>query len=244
LATYEMPAINMPGRIPEPLKSLPARALQEGNLAALEDDAPPPASSQAAYDRIAMPLEAPGVPRFSGSVGGAAPQLSDAAAPARPSPMRQALLGGLVVLAPLGAELPAVNLTIAPRAIGGVTDDAPLEDWVARHTPLEVAERLQAAGVAAGPMYRPDEVYEHPQLRWRNVLVDMVHPLFDVPLPAETGPAPFRNIPASPHRPAPLPGADTRRVCRDVLGMTEQQTQRLIDSGVLFAADDRQGVPL
>ena len=72
----------------------------------------------------------------------------------------------------------------------------------------------------------------------------VVHPLFDVPLPAETGPAPFRNIPATPHRPAPLPGADTRRVCRDVLGMTEQQTQRLIDSGVLFAADDRQGVPL
>jgi len=99
LATYEMPAINMPGRIPEPLKSLPARALQEGNLAALEDDAPPPASSQAAYDRIAMPLEVPGVPRFSGSVAGAAPQPSAAAAPVRPSPLRQALLGGLVVLA-------------------------------------------------------------------------------------------------------------------------------------------------
>ncbi len=130
------------------------------------------------------------------------------------------------------------------RAVADVTGDAPLADWAARHTPQDVANRLQAVGVAAGPMYRSDEVYEHPQLRWRNVLADMAHPLFEVPLPAETGPAPFRNIPVSPQRPAPLPGADTRRVCRDVLGMTEQETERLIDSGVLFATNDRQGVPL
>ena len=130
------------------------------------------------------------------------------------------------------------------RAVAEVTGDVPLADWAARHTPAEVADRLQGAGVAAGPMYRPDDVYDHPQLRWRKVLGDMVHPLFDVPLPAETGPAPFRNIPASPQRPAPLPGADTRRVCRDVLGMTEQETEQLIASGVLFAAEDRQGVAL
>ena len=130
------------------------------------------------------------------------------------------------------------------RAVAEVAGGAALADWVARHTPQEVADRLQAAGVAAGPMYRSDEVYEHPQLRWRNVLTDMAHPLFEVPLPAETGPSPFRNIPASPQRPAPLPGADTRRVCHDVLGMTEQETERLIDAGVLFAAQNRQGVPL
>jgi len=129
------------------------------------------------------------------------------------------------------------------RAIDDVTGATPLADWVARHTPQEVADRLQVVGVAAGPMYRSDEVYEHPQLGWRNVLTDMAHPLFEVPLPAETGPAPFRNIPASPQRPAPLPGADTRRVCRDVLGMTEQETERLIQAGTLFA-EDRQGVPL
>lgn len=34
--------------------------------------------------------------------------------------------GGLVVLAPLGTELPAVNLTIAPRAIGGITSEGML----------------------------------------------------------------------------------------------------------------------
>ena len=117
-----------------------------------------------------------------------------------------------------------------------------LADWTGRHIPQEVADLLQAAGVAAGPMYRPDEVYDHPQLRLRHVLTDMAHPLFDVPLPAETGPARFRNIPDAPQRPAPLPGADTWKVCRDVLGLTDQRTQELIDEGVMFAGQDREGV--
>jgi len=129
-------------------------------------------------------------------------------------------------------------------AVAGVTGGAELAEWAARHTPQQVADQLQAAGVAAGPMYRPEEVYEHPQLRLRKVLADMAHPLFEVPLPAETGPAPFRNIPHSPQRPAPLPGADTRRVCAGVLGMTPDETEHLIAEKVLFATVSAEGVPL
>ena len=129
-------------------------------------------------------------------------------------------------------------------AAAAVTAGVDLPDWAAERTPEQAAGQLQAAGVPAGPMNRPEEVYEHPQLRWRNVLADMTHPLFEVPLPAETGPAPFRNIPRSPQRPAPLPGADTRRICRDVLGMTSGQVDDLIDAGVLFVTEDREGVPL
>jgi crotonobetainyl-CoA:carnitine CoA-transferase CaiB-like acyl-CoA transferase len=121
---------------------------------------------------------------------------------------------------------------------------ADLADWLSVRTPLEAAEQLQAAGVVAGPMNRPEDVYEHPQLRWRRVLTDMTHPFFEVPLPAETGPAMFRNIPPSPQRPAPLPGADTRRICREVLGMDTDRIEALIADGVLFANEDREGVPL
>jgi crotonobetainyl-CoA:carnitine CoA-transferase CaiB-like acyl-CoA transferase len=65
----------------------------------------------------------------------------------------------------------------------------------------------------------------------------MTHPLIEHPLPAETGPAPFRNIPVAPQRPAPLPGQDTRDICRTVLGLEDAQTDRLIADGVLFSAD-------
>jgi crotonobetainyl-CoA:carnitine CoA-transferase CaiB-like acyl-CoA transferase len=56
-------------------------------------------------------------------------------------------------------------------------------------------------------------------------------------LPAETGPAPFRNIPPAPQRPAPLPGQDTRAICRTLLGFDDETTERLIADGVLFGAD-------
>ena len=128
------------------------------------------------------------------------------------------------------------------RAAAAVTGDLTLGEWAALHTPQQVAELLQTAGVAAGPMYRSDEVYEHPQLRWRNVLADMHHPLLDVPLTAETGPAPFRHIPPSPQRPAPLPGADTRRISAEILGMTPTEIDNLISDGVLFAALESEGV--
>ena len=107
--------------------------------------------------------------------------------------------------------------------------------WAARHTPLRAAEILQAAGVPAGPMQRADDVLHDPHLLARHVLTEMAHPCFEVTLPSEAGPARFRNIPPAPQRPAPLPGSDTRTLCRDVIGLAEADTERLIADGVLFA---------
>ncbi len=107
--------------------------------------------------------------------------------------------------------------------------------WTRTRTPAEAAEALQSAGVPAGPMNRPPDLLADPQLIERKVLRDMVHPLIDDPLPAETGPAPFRHIPQSPQRPAPLPGQDTRDICRRLLGMSDEETERMIADHVLFA---------
>jgi crotonobetainyl-CoA:carnitine CoA-transferase CaiB-like acyl-CoA transferase len=108
--------------------------------------------------------------------------------------------------------------------------------WTRSRTPLRNAELLQAAGVAAGPMNRPPDIMEDPQLIERKLFSDMAHPLIERPLPAETGPAPFQHIPPAPHRPAPLPGQDTREICRDLLGMGAEETERLIRDRVLFAS--------
>jgi crotonobetainyl-CoA:carnitine CoA-transferase CaiB-like acyl-CoA transferase len=121
------------------------------------------------------------------------------------------------------------------QAIATLIGPGELAAWVRDRSPLQAAEALQAAGVPAGPMYRPTDLHDDPQLRLRNVFSDMVHPLFDVPLPTEAGPAPYRHISPAPQRPAPLPGADTRQVCRDVLGMAGDDIEQLIADGVLFA---------
>jgi crotonobetainyl-CoA:carnitine CoA-transferase CaiB-like acyl-CoA transferase len=115
---------------------------------------------------------------------------------------------------------------------------AQVSAWTRTRPPLQVAEALQSAGIPAGQMNRPPDLLEDPQLRARKLFTDMTHPLFDHPLPAETGPAPFRHIPPAPQRPAPLPGQDTREICHKILGMSSEETERLINDGVLFASTD------
>jgi crotonobetainyl-CoA:carnitine CoA-transferase CaiB-like acyl-CoA transferase len=110
--------------------------------------------------------------------------------------------------------------------------------WTRTRTAVQVAEAMQAAGVPAGQMNRPPDVLEDPQLSERKLFSDMTHPLFDHPLPAETGPAPFRHIPPAPQRPAPLFGQDTREICRKVLGMSSAEAEQLIRDEVLFAPTD------
>lgn len=130
----------------------------------------------------------------------------------------------------------------ALSAVAGCDADGDLAaaaaPWAARHTPMQAAAMLQAVGVPAGPMQRADDVLHDPQLLARHVLTEMAHPCFEVALPSEAGPARFRNIPPAPQRPAPLPGADTRIVCRDVIGLDEADTERLIADGVLFTNDN------
>lgn len=127
------------------------------------------------------------------------------------------------------------------RAIESVTavsiDEFP--SWVNNRSPNEVATTLQRVGIAAAPMNRADDVRDDPQLQRRKVLSEMDHPAFGVPLISEAGPAPYRHIPPAAQNPAPLPGADTRRVCRDALGMADAEIDRLIAEGALFASECR-----
>jgi crotonobetainyl-CoA:carnitine CoA-transferase CaiB-like acyl-CoA transferase len=112
---------------------------------------------------------------------------------------------------------------------------AVISEFTRRQTALTLATRLQCLGVAAGPMQRGEDVLADPQVAHRGVYRAMVHPLFDVALPSETGPAPYRRIPPAELRPAPALGEHTRDICRRVLGLSPLDTERLIAAGVLFA---------
>lgn len=110
-----------------------------------------------------------------------------------------------------------------------------LSEWTAVRDKGEVVEAVQDAGVPAGPMNRAVDVLADPQLAFRHLYADIVHPLFAAPLPAETHPAPFRRIADAPLRPAPMPGEQTREIVGDVLHLDADETDRLIAEGVLFA---------
>jgi crotonobetainyl-CoA:carnitine CoA-transferase CaiB-like acyl-CoA transferase len=117
---------------------------------------------------------------------------------------------------------------------------AAVSEWTHAQDKAEVAEILQAAGIPAAPMNRAVDIPTDPQVAFRRLYVEMAHPLFDAPMLSETGPAPYTGIPTAELRPAPMPGEQTRQICQEVLGLSAEDTDRLIADGVLFT---RQGSP-
>ena len=111
---------------------------------------------------------------------------------------------------------------------------AAVSEWTSSRDKTVVADMLQRAGVPAAPMNRAVDVLADPQITFRKVFSDMAHPLFDAPMPTETGPAPYRHIAAAELRPAPMPGEHTREICQKLLAMDADETDRLITEGVLF----------
>lgn len=124
-------------------------------------------------------------------------------------------------------------------ALCAVTGGTDVSEWTRTRDKAEVAHLLQRAGVPAAPMNRAVDVLADPQIIFRKVFSDMTHPLFDAPMPTETGPAPYRNIPPAELRPAPLPGEHTREICQKLLAMEVDETDRLIAEGVLFTHQGR-----
>jgi crotonobetainyl-CoA:carnitine CoA-transferase CaiB-like acyl-CoA transferase len=119
-------------------------------------------------------------------------------------------------------------------ALAAVIGDTDVSEWTSTRDKIAVAHLLQEAGVPAAPMNRAVDVLADPQIAFRKVFSEMTHPLFDAPMPAETGPAPYLHIPPAEFRPAPMPGEHTREICQKLLALDADETDRLIADGVLF----------
>ena len=113
-----------------------------------------------------------------------------------------------------------------------------LSEWTALQDKADVVEAVQGVGVPAGPMNRALDVLADAQVVSRGLYADMVHPLFAEPIPAETHSAPFTRIDDAELRPAPMAGEHTRTVATELLGLGDDEIDRLITDGVLFALAD------
>lgn len=108
-----------------------------------------------------------------------------------------------------------------------------ITSWTGQHTPYEVMETLQAAGVAAMPVMNLDDQFRDPHLREREIHVESEHP--KVGLEFLHG-IPWRlsDTPGRIHRPAPLLGEHNQYVFGDLLGLPEVEIQRLMEAGALY----------
>jgi len=108
-----------------------------------------------------------------------------------------------------------------------------LAEWSASRDPRAAAAELQAAGVPAGALLRADDLRADEHLRARRVFGELVQPRLPSPLIANLGEARTRTLPPPRLGPAPLAAEHTRQVLRDVLGLADDEIERLLDAGAL-----------
>jgi benzylsuccinate CoA-transferase BbsF subunit len=111
--------------------------------------------------------------------------------------------------------------------------NALVASWTSQHTPLEVMEMLQAAGVAAMPVMNLEDQFRDPHLRAREIHVESEHPKVGVEF-LHGIPWRLSDTAGRIRRPAPLLGEHNRYVFGDLLGLPEVEIQRLIEGGAIY----------
>ncbi|MFC2003831.1 CaiB/BaiF CoA transferase family protein [Chloroflexota bacterium] len=122
--------------------------------------------------------------------------------------------------------------TLAQRKEHAEELDELLEQWTAAHSPEEIMNRLQEAGIPAGVVKDAHDVAEDSQLLARNFFISASHPVlgkttFDgTPIRLGRTPARFQRV-------APLLGQDNRYVYQELLGIGDKELSRYIEDGII-----------
>ena len=109
-----------------------------------------------------------------------------------------------------------------------------VETWAAARTRVEACEALAAAGIAAGPCFRDDEVVADPHVAARNMLVEMPRP-DGVPQPVliPGNPVKLTNVAEGPEVRVPWLGEHTDEVLAAELGLATEELAALRNDGVI-----------
>ncbi len=109
-----------------------------------------------------------------------------------------------------------------------------VERWAADKTRLEACEALSAAGIAAGPCYRDEEVVADPHVAARNMLVEMPRPDgVDEPVLVPGNPVKMTQVAEGPETRVPWLGEHTDEVLGTELGLSAEELAALRADGVI-----------
>jgi benzylsuccinate CoA-transferase BbsF subunit len=108
--------------------------------------------------------------------------------------------------------------------------DRLIGEWTVNHTAREVMQLMQAAGVAAGVVKKGEDIRQDPQLQERDLFWVMNHKeVGDFPHMGQ--PSRLSETPAQPRMPTPCLGEHTEYVCKELLGISDDEFDRMLVSG-------------
>jgi len=123
-------------------------------------------------------------------------------------------------------------VTVAGRLASVDLLETRLAEWTRVERRDALAERLQAAGVEAGPVEDFADLHDDPQLTHRRQFRPVEHAMLGRH-PAETHGIRFSDMDPELRRGAPKLGADTEHVLCTLLGMSRDDFCRLRDADCL-----------
>jgi crotonobetainyl-CoA:carnitine CoA-transferase CaiB-like acyl-CoA transferase len=94
---------------------------------------------------------------------------------------------------------------------------------------------LLAVGVPVGPINNIEQLIEHPQVKARGGIVDMSHPRAG-PIRVVGVPVRLSETPGAVRTPSPGLGEHTAETLRDLLGLSDEEVERLIRDRVVQQA--------
>lgn len=104
--------------------------------------------------------------------------------------------------------------------------------WTKEHTTAEIVELLDQAKVPVAPILSIQQVAELPQIKARNMLVEVEDPVVGkIAIPGF--PIKFSATPGNVRHPAPLLGQHTDEVLSKILGFTDDEIKKLRNKNVL-----------
>ena len=109
-----------------------------------------------------------------------------------------------------------------------------VEAWAAKHTRVEVCELLSAAGIAAGPCFRDEEIVVDPHVEQHHMLVEMERPDgAGGPVLVPGNPIKMSKVSEGPETRVPWLGEPTDEVLGAELGLTAERLAELRAGGAI-----------
>lgn len=106
-----------------------------------------------------------------------------------------------------------------------------MERWTVNHSAEEVMDLMQSKGVATGVIQNAEDLLNDPQLKQRDYFWWLSHPELGI-FPHAGQPVILSKTPAQALMPSPCLGEHTAMVCKEILGISDEEFVKLLNAGV------------